>query len=104
MLGFLARMKNCSDRLVKHGFEAFLREGRTLEILDSPDFLGCHLAFLVRDRMLFFFFQTRHGELVFPEIQLRADQYKGDARRMVGYFRYPLHTTLVNTLAAATCL
>lgn len=78
------------DGLVKDALEVALGQGRALEILVRPDLLGADESLVVRDRLHPLGTEALKGGLVFPKVELGADQDDGHVRCVVVDLWVPL--------------
>lgn len=88
-MGLLA-IPNC---FVENALQIPLRQGRAFQIFLRLDLLGYYHGLPKLDRGHFLLPEALFGGLVLSEIQLSADQYDGDAGRVVVDFWVPLYSS-----------
>ena len=85
---------NSPNSLVKNRLEAHLRQGRTLKITHGADLAGVLDRVFILDRPHLFLGQGTHGVLVVTQVEFRANENDGNARRVMRDFGLPLHVAV----------
>ena len=90
LLDWLRGFQGGQDGLIKHVFQALLREGGALHVLDCSEFPGQLLCGLDCDGLLLHLGELLNGGCVITQINLCAHQEEGGLGTVVGDFRNPL--------------
>lgn len=90
LLGLGLWAEDSADGLVEDVLEALLGEGRALEVLDGPYFLGHGQPLWVGDRGQLALPQFLHRVFVLAQVELGAHKNDGRIRAVVAYLRVPL--------------